>query len=106
MLTIHETEIKLLRCHMIYRSNKINNNDNIWIELNIYSPNGTADDYREIWLTHPNVIDNDRLRNLLLHYRDKQRQLGVCSEVKVSLCLICRFMKINYEIWSPHGRNF
>ena len=44
MLTEHETEIKLLRCHMIYRSNKINNNDNIWKELNIHSPNGTADD--------------------------------------------------------------
>jgi len=44
MLTKHETEIKLSRCHVIYRSNKINNNDNIWKELNIYSPNGTADD--------------------------------------------------------------
>lgn len=29
---------------MIYRSYKINNNDNLWKELNIYSPNGTADD--------------------------------------------------------------
>ena len=65
MLTEHETEIKLLRCHMIYRSNKINNNDNILKELNIHSPNGTADDQREIWLTHPIVIDNDTLRNLV-----------------------------------------
>lgn len=60
---------------VICRSNKINNNDNIWKELNICSPNGTADDQREIWLTHSSVIHNDTLKlTTSLQSKQVQRQ--------------------------------